>query len=88
VGHFPVAHHAAHFLDRTIHKGLFFGREGADRDGVQLFPVRVAGEQIGFPPGGTCFNRLFFGAGHLRHDRLVDLEQRLGYLIAAKIHQI
>ena len=88
VGHFPVVHHAAHFLDRTIHKGLLFGREGTYRDGVQLFPVRIAREQIGFPPGGARFDRLFFGAGHFRHDRFVDLEQRLGQLVAAKFHHV
>ncbi len=88
VGHFPVADHAADFLDRAVEEGLLFGREGRDRNGVQFFPVRVAREQIGFPPGSTRFNRLFLGARHLRHDRFVEFEQRFGYLGAAKFHQV
>ena len=88
MGHFPVVDHAAHFFNRTVHEGLLFGRQRADRNGVQLLPVRVAGKQIRFPPGRPRFDGFLLGSGHLRHDGLVDLEQRLGQLVAAKLHQI
>ena len=54
-----VVDHAAHFFNRTVHKRLLFGRQRADRNGVQLLPVRVAGKQVCFPPGGARFNGLF-----------------------------
>ncbi len=88
VGHFPVVDHAAHLFYRPVHEGLLLGAEGADRNGVQLLPVRVAGKEVGLPPGGARFDGFLLGAGHLRHDGLVDLEQRPGQLVAAKLHQV
>ena len=88
VGHFPVVDHAAHLFNRAIHEGLLFGGEGAHWNGVQLLPVRIAGKQIRFPPGGARLDGFLLGAGHLRHDGLVDLEQGFGQLVATKLHQV
>ncbi|MNF71509.1 hypothetical protein D3C84_534600 [compost metagenome] len=88
MGHFPVVDHATHVFDRAVHEGLLLAGEGRDRDGVQLLPVRVAGKEIRFPPGGARLYGLFLGARHLRHDGFVELEQRPGQLITAKLHQV
>ncbi|MNL38453.1 hypothetical protein D3C87_1606670 [compost metagenome] len=66
IGHFmgdlEVVRHAARFFYRTINKGLFFSSEARLRVVVQFFPVRVALEQIAFPPGSARVDCFFFRA--------------------------
>ena len=76
VGDSKVVSHAARFFNRAINKRLFFGGQLWTRVVMQLFPVRVAAEQVAFPPGGTSINRFFLSARHRRHHFAEHAEHR------------
>ncbi|CCK14575.1 hypothetical protein BN136_585 [Cronobacter universalis NCTC 9529] len=67
VGYLEVIRHAARFFHRAVKKRLLFGGQLRLRVVMQLLPVRVAAEQIAFPPGRPGVDRFFLRARHRRH---------------------
>ncbi len=67
MGNFEVVRHAAGFFYWAVDESLLFGGEARLRIVMQLVPVRVAAEQIAFPPGGAGIDGLFFRTRHRRH---------------------
>jgi hypothetical protein len=66
VRHLPVIDQAAGFLAFVVEEGLLGRRQLGHRIGVQLLPVRLAAEQLAFPPDGAGLERIALGIGHLR----------------------
>ncbi|CRZ93239.1 Uncharacterised protein [Vibrio cholerae] len=61
MGDLVVANHGTHFIDWAIQEGLFFSRQLRSLDIVQLFPVRLAFKQFGFPPNCSGLEGFFLG---------------------------
>ncbi|CNT97850.1 Uncharacterised protein [Salmonella enterica subsp. enterica serovar Bovismorbificans] len=78
MGNLEIVRHPARFFYRAVEKRLLFGSELRLRIVVQFFPVRLALEQIAFPPGCTGINRFFLSARHRRHDLTEAAEHRCG----------
>ena len=62
-----IIRHPAGFFYRTVEKRLLFSGQARLRIVMQLFPVRLALEQVALPPGGARVDRFFLGARHRRH---------------------
>ena len=80
----PVVDHAAELLDRAVEEGLLFRRELGGREGQQLGPVGIAGEQIRIPPDIAGFDGLALGIRQTRQHVLRPPEDRLGNPVPAK----
>ena len=59
----PVVDHAAEFLDRAVKKLFLFIRQPRRRKSQELFPIGIAGEQIGVPPHVARFNGFALSVG-------------------------
>jgi hypothetical protein len=66
----PIVDHGADLLGRAIEECLFFGGQRQRTDIEELFPARLAGEQLGIPADGAGVERLLLGARHFWQDGL------------------
>ena len=74
----PIVEHAAQLLDRAGEELLLLLGKPGGREGEELLPVRVAGEQIGVPPDVAGLDRFALGVGETRQGMLRHAEDRLG----------
>ena len=72
----PVVEHRAQLLDRPVEKRLLRVGQPRQRQTEQIFPIRIAAEQLRFPPHGSGLERFAFGIGHRRHDIAQPAKQR------------
>ena len=73
-----IIRHPAGFFYRAVEKRLLFGGQARLRIVMQLFPVRLALEQVALPPGGARINRFFLSARHRRHHLTETAKYRRG----------
>src|SRR5690606_28842413 len=61
VGDLPVVEHPAQRLRRAVEESLLLVAEARRRKAAQLAPIRIAGEQLPFPPYVAGLERLLLG---------------------------
>ena len=62
----PIVQHLAKLRHRPVEECLFLGRQRRLRIAAQLFPIGLAGEQIGVPPHRARGNGVALGVRHGR----------------------
>ena len=72
----PVVDHPAQLVGRAVEERLLLLRQGDRRDGAQLLPVGLAGEQLGIEADGAGVQRLLLGGRDPGQDALDLVEER------------
>ena len=74
----PVVEHPAELFDRTGKELPFLLRQSGGRKGQKLFPIGIAGKQIGVPPHVAGFDSFALGIGEARQRVLRNPKDRFG----------
>ena len=74
----PFVDHAAEVFHRAGEELLLLWRQPCRREGEELAPVGIAGEQLGVPPHVAGFDGFALGGGQPRQRMLRQAKDRLG----------
>ena len=84
----PLIKHVAQLHHFVINEGLFVIGERGELNVGEFFPVRTAGEQVGFEPGGARLDGFAFGIANGRHDFAQRVVDRFGDELLAQVHVV
>ena len=84
----PLVRHGAQLFGLDVEEGLLLRRELRLGQCEKLVPVRLAAEQVAFPPHGSRLQRLALGLRHRWQDAAERLQGRLADQRTAQRHDV